>query len=180
MDPILQTVSGRMINLANPEPADININDIAHSLANLCRFTGHTKSFYSVAQHSLLASLNVGAEHALVALMHDAAEAYIGDLAAPLKYMLPAYREVEAGLWDAIAWKYRLPDELPAEVHEVDLRLLATEKRDVIGVRDIEWQCLAGIRPFDRRIVPMTAKAARVTFIKQFHYLMEVRRNATK
>lgn len=180
MAAIIQTHGGRLVDIMAPDPFLITIGDIAHALAHICRFAGHTKEFYSVAQHSLLASVNAPPEHALAALMHDATEAYCGDLLGPLKAAMPDYREIEAGLWDAIAWKYRLPDELPAVVKEVDLRMLATEKRDVLA-SSVHWDFLpASIVPFDRRITPMTSRAARTTFLRQFYYLMEARGNAKK
>lgn len=183
MSATIQTASGRTIDIINPDPYDININDIAHALARLCRFGGHTKEFYSVAQHSLLCSLNVGAEHALAALMHDATEAYCGDMVGPLKCLLPAYQDIEAKLWETIAWKYRLPDELPEEVKRVDKALLATEQRDLKITNPCpacERNCLGGAQPLNFHITPMTVKAAQTTFLKQFHHLMEVRRDAKK
>jgi hypothetical protein len=95
--PYIQTVSGRRFNPFEPDREQIDISDIATALANQCRFGGHTRTFYSVAQHSCLISDLVrerggGAADALSALLHDASEAYLVDLrrelAATEKYAL--------------------------------------------------------------------------------------------
>jgi len=177
MTAITQTHSGKMIDLLNPDPYLIDINDIAHALANICRFNGHCREFYSVANHSLLVSLNVPPADALAGLMHDATEAYCGDMIAPLKAAMPAYKDVEAGLWDAIAWRYRLPDELPASVKRADKVLLATEQRDLAChyiCAECKINCLGGAKPLAGRITPLSITASRSTFLKHFHFLKGV------
>jgi hypothetical protein len=171
---IVQMHSGKMIDLLNPDPYNLNVNDIAHALALLCRFGGHCKEFYSVANHSVLISINVPAEDALAGLMHDASEAYCQDLVGPLKAHVPAYSDIEAGLWEAIAWRYKLPVELPQSVKDMDLILLATEKRDVIAV-DNHWDCVSQVTPLKQRIHPLSMKASYVVFVNQFHSLKGVR-----
>lgn len=76
------TFTGRRIDTLAPDPCEIEIDDIAHSLAQQCRFLGHTDGFYSVAQHSVLVSGFVPDRDALWGLLHDAAEAYVCDLPA--------------------------------------------------------------------------------------------------
>jgi 5'-deoxynucleotidase YfbR-like HD superfamily hydrolase len=130
--PWIQTYSGKKFDLLNPTPESISIFDIAHALSNICRYTGHTKEFYSVAQHSVLASVNVPPKDALAGLLHDATEAYLTDISKPLKMLLPEYCKLEDKIYKIIAAKFGLPAELPASVKEADLRLLATEKRDLL------------------------------------------------
>ena len=105
----------------------IDIKDIAHSLANLCRFTGHTKEFYSVAKHSVFASKMVPQELSLQALLHDATEAYVGDLNSPLKDILPEFKTIETHIWSVIATKFGVPVEMDPLVKQADMALLHAE-----------------------------------------------------
>ena len=116
----------------------IEIEDIAHSLSLICRFIGHTDSFYSVAQHSILVAQELrregyDAKTQFIGLMHDATEAYLGDIPTPIKALLPYYKTLEETFWASIAMKYHLPHELPPEVKVADGVLLATEARDLMG-----------------------------------------------
>ena len=130
------TYSGLAIDPLFPDPDSIDINDIAHSLANQCRFTGHTRIFYSVAQHSILVSEIVDYNNALWGLLHDASEAYLSDIARPIKRGLSgfaeAYAEVEEGLMISIATKYGLSWPMPDDVKWADNVLLRTEIRDLM------------------------------------------------
>lgn len=87
---MIEVASGEFVSLRGPEPSTIKVDDIAHALSHICRFGGHTHVFYSVAQHSLLVHdlvehLGASPEVRLAALLHDAHEAYVGDLTTPLK-----------------------------------------------------------------------------------------------
>jgi len=144
-NPWNQTFSGLAFDLIDPAPAMVSIKDIALSLANQCRFNGHTKRFYSVAEHCLYVSRVLPRELAFCGLMHDAAEAYVGDMVSPLKALLPSFRDVEGRVWDAISRRFRLPTAIPAEVEDADRRLLATE---------LEWLLLAPPKPWDAMPVP--------------------------
>ncbi|WP_209744070.1 HD family hydrolase [Klebsiella michiganensis] len=91
----IQTFTGKHFNYLDIQQDAIEIEDIANALSNICRFAGHLPEFYSVAQHSVLTSNLVPQEFALEALLHDAAEAYLQDIPAPLKRLLPGYRAIE-------------------------------------------------------------------------------------
>src|SRR5512132_670129 len=114
--PYLQTVSGRWVNPFDPDPAQLDAGDIAQALSNQCRFGGHCRSFYSVAQHSCLLSDLLDAREAeppalLSALLHDAPEAYLVDLPHPLKHrseLGAIYRETESRLHEAICGRFAL------------------------------------------------------------------------
>ena len=124
---VLRTYSGKTINVFNPNPDAICIDDIAHALSNLCRFTGHTLRFYSVAEHSVRASELVDPEHQLAALLHDASEAYLVDIPTPVKIMMPQYREWEYKLMRVIAEKFGFRYPLHRQVEKADKALLKAE-----------------------------------------------------
>lgn len=117
------------------------IETIAHALSNINRWTGHTSRPFSVAQHSLLVSHLVPPEFALGALLHDATEAYLGDIAAPLKSLLPEYQRLESSHWGWIAEAFRLPRDMSPEVKYADMQALALEKYYHMGdpVSERDW-----------------------------------------
>jgi hypothetical protein len=129
----LLTISGRRINPLEPRVEDIDAVDIAASLSKQCRYLGHVPYFYSVAEHSVLVSRHVDPAVAREALMHDATEAYLGDIIRPLKRLpaFAAYREIEDRLALVIAEKFKLrtDDAALAEVKRVDDAILADEIR---------------------------------------------------
>src|SRR5690554_3469342 len=157
--------SGHPFDLQNPTPEMIRPVDLAYALARICRFNGHTREHYSVAQHSIHVAELVPPEHQLVALLHDAAEAYIGDLASPLKAMLPDYQAIEARIWSVICARFRIPEELPDCVKHADLVMLATERRDVMPMGGGPWDCLRNIEPRADTIIPMDVVTARSAYL---------------
>ena len=100
------TYTGRQFFPLTPRQEDIDIEDIAHSLSRLCRFNGHCKSFYSVAEHSYRISYIVPPEFALWGLLHDAGEAYLSDLPRPIKHQIPEFIEIEERLLKDITKVY--------------------------------------------------------------------------
>lgn len=144
---IILTISGNYFQLNDPHNSEFTIGDIAHALSNLCRFSGHCREFYSVAQHSVLVSLLVPAEHALMALLHDAAEAFIGDMTSPLKAMLPEYKTIESNITNAIYKRFHVgPHQYPTIKH-ADLVALATERLYLLPETEYQWECIKGIKP---------------------------------
>lgn len=121
--------SGNTIDLLNPDPAMIEIEDIAHALSMLPRWTASTRFPYSVGQHSIWCYRHViGPELGIQALMHDATEAYVNDLCAPLKRHLPKYTLIEGQIWCAIAERFNIPEILDPRVKEVDVKALIAER----------------------------------------------------
>lgn len=171
MSPTIQTNDGHYFNILEPCPSTISIQGIAHALSHICRFTGHVSQFYSVAQHSIMASLIVPSDMAREALLHDAAEAYIGDVSTPLKMLLPEYKAIEKNVERVIAERFALEwaPTTQALVKKADLIMLATEKRDffmhVEGER--EWKCLDGIEPLGLTLKPWPPEKARLAFIQR-------------
>ena len=110
----------------------ICIEDIAHALSLICRWNGHCTHFYSVAQHSLHCA-EVAKDRGLSileqfeALMHDATEAYLGDMTTFLKRLLPRYKEIENSVDVVIRKKYGLPSEMSPVIKEIDLEVLGLE-----------------------------------------------------
>jgi uncharacterized protein len=117
-----------------PNPADIRIEDIAHALSNQCRFGGHAREFYSVAEHCVRVSQNCRPEDALWGLLHDASEAYLSDVPSPMKELpeFEAYRAAERNLQGTIAARFGLSTEQPRSVTEADRAVLGIEIRDLL------------------------------------------------
>lgn len=135
----IQTYSGRTFDLTAPTVAMVNLPDIAHALGHLCRFTGHTVMPYSVARHSLLVAALVPAELRLQALLHDAHEAYVGDISTPLKWEVPEFRAVNDRVWRVVAAAFGIPEELDPAVKLADRIMLMTERRDLLAPCDTRW-----------------------------------------
>jgi len=115
------TSSGRVYDFENPTAPMIHLEDIAHQLALINRWNGCTRVPYSVAQHScVVAELVEDPKLKMLALMHDATEAYVGDMPSPMKHISPDFRRFEWKAWLAIAKKFRLPAELPPEIKKAD------------------------------------------------------------
>jgi len=124
----IQTYSGRRFTLLDPDPDTIVIEDIAHALANQCRYAGHCLRFYSVAEHCRIL-WELAPDHAKFAcLMHDATEAYLIDVPRSIKEQLKEYKTIEAKLAKVIAEKFDIPYPWPEEVHELDGRILLDER----------------------------------------------------
>ena len=158
------TYTGKRFDLYEPDADVIDPRDISHSLAHLCRFNGHTREFYSVAQHCCMVAELVPDEDKLAALLHDATEAYIGDMVRPLKQWMHAYKDVENWIWDRICTRFDLDQDLPASVRQTDLIVLATERRDLMPADPAIWGCLIGIEPTAEIIRPWSATEARLTY----------------
>jgi 5'-deoxynucleotidase YfbR-like HD superfamily hydrolase len=168
MGPHIDTFSGKRICFTNPKPEDISIIDIAHSLSNICRFTGHTKKFYSVAQHSVLVSdaqKTIAEKRA--GLLHDATECYLNDLASPLKVYLKGcgYSDLEILFHNVINDKYNVNGGMTPNIKKGDLQALFTEKRDLCKGK-FSWG--DEIVRFKKKIKPLKPKKAKELFLKRF------------
>ncbi len=149
--PTILLVGGSYFDFEAPETSEFTIEDIAHGLSMTCRFAGQCGRFYSVAQHSVHVADLVPPEHAYAALMHDAAEAFIGDVSKPLKDLLPEYRVIEKRVEAAIAARFGLPEKMPPAVKDADLVMLATEQRQLMRNRD-DWDYTRGRQVADLEI----------------------------
>lgn len=164
----ISTRSGTL-DFLTPEADSINIDDIAHALSLVNRYAGHTPWPYSVAQHCVLASYKAPPGLELEALLHDAQEAYVGDMPSPLKALMPQYSVIEDRLEAVIRKKFGLPAKFSPEVKRVDRRLMLTEARE-FGF-DL-WVTTADITPYPMLpIEPWTWTEARDRFLLAFERL---------
>lgn len=134
----LLTASGRRFYLNDIERNEIHVPDIGHGLANQCRFNGQCRQFYSVAQHSWHVAHLLPARLRMAGLLHDAAEAYLGDVIRPLKVLLPEYKSLENRVQDHILRSLGVPvgPEAALLVKGADEKMLATEMRDMMAAVD--------------------------------------------
>ena len=171
----IQTFTGIQFYFLNVQPEQICIEDIAHALSNICRFTGHCNEFYSVAEHSVLVSEYVNHNYTVAGLLHDAAEAYIGDMARPLKKIMSQFRETEKRIYKVIAEKFGIPEVISAEVKEADTIMLATEKDNLMSPEPSPWEALNGIRSIisTPKLIPFTPRQIEVIFLEKYKELVE-------
>ncbi len=172
----IQTYTGRQFWPLDARCEEIVIEDIAHALGNICRFAGHSRMFYSVAQHSVLVSRIVPAEFALWGLLHDAGEAYLGDVVTPLKsldFMTP-YREAEDILMKVVCERFGLSHRRPKCVWEADRIALATEHRDLMPMRPQKWADLP--EPLPERIDPCLPAVGAAMFLARYEQILQASR----
>lgn len=153
-------------NPLEPDPAKILIDDIARALSHICRYNGHVSQFYSVAEHSLRVSHSVPPKDALWGLLHDAAEAYLGDFVSPLKHHTECgehYQRYEAKVMAAVCQRFGLAPDMPASVLRADHEQLQDEQhwlREQAPVFD--WR---------QRVVTMPPLQAEMEFLNRYREL---------
>ena len=138
----IQTYTGREFFPLDPQPEHIDSLDIAHALSLKCRYTGHCAWFYSVAQHSVVLcdyvrEIGLSTLDQQWALMHDASEAYLPDVARPIKDDLPGFRAIEDRVMSAVAERYQLPLPMPVAIHKLDR--LAYWRERLTLMKDVDW-----------------------------------------
>lgn len=187
----IQMVNGHYFDYGRPGNSLIDIETIAHALSHTCRFTGHCRELYVVAQHCWLMSHIVPAQDALYALLHEAGEPLVGDMNKPLKMLLPDYESIENAAQRAVLLQFGLdPDKRPASIKPADARLLATEQRDFMPTtKAIRWNALGmaiaweplppqvwaltmGVAPLPDRLVAWEPKVAKRMFLARFEELL--------
>lgn len=169
-----QTYTGKRFWPLDPSVEDVDLRDIAHSLAYQCRFNGHSIDFYSVAQHSILVSRMVGQEQGLAALFHDAAEAYTGDIVAPLKRFLPPeFRQIESQIEEIILRYFGITNVNHAEIKLADKRALVTEMRDLMTRPPAKWNEDGIYEPHPEKIVPLSPREAEGAFLRRYKELKQ-------
>jgi hypothetical protein len=176
----IHTHSGKALDLFDPQPSQVCVEDVAHALARICRYTGHSHHHYSVAEHSVHcsrvvsggATLGDGRALSRQALLHDATEAYVSDLAAPIKRLCPDYQAIEQRVWLAVAEHFGISPTLRREVKLADLRMLATEAPQLLSwppPRD--WALPAAAVPYDLTIECWSVDLAESRFLRAYESL---------
>jgi len=163
--PTILLHSGNYFDFEAPETSEFTIEDIAHALSMIFRFGGHCIRHYSVAQHSVHVSENLPPEHAYQGLMHDAAEAFVGDMVKPLKDIVSYYRAVEKRAEAAVFDRFSIAFPLHQAVKEADMRMLGTEQRQLMRNKDT-WT--GTLPPFTFDIPTWTPGQAKSRFLKRF------------
>lgn len=177
----IRTFTGKLVCPLALEPDDVCITDVTHALAYQCRFAGHLKFFYSIGEHSVRVSRLVETwgrrDLALWGLLHDASEAYLVDLPAPIKHhpTMLAYRQAEKRAMRAVCEHFALPFDEPPIVKRADRVLLVTEQRD-LRMRYAEPNLnsisdCSGIEPLAETITPWTSQMAEREFLARFEAL---------
>lgn len=167
----IQTYTGREFFPLKPNPADVDIRDIAHALALKSRFGGHCRVFYSVAEHCVRVSRVLAPQHALWGLLHDAGEAYLADVPRPVKAQWPEFGKLEERVLAAVRAHFGL-GEIPPEIWRADDVLLATEARDLMEGGGMDWRLTE--TALTERIVPITWEAAEAAFMARYQVLVSV------
>ena len=176
--PWQQTFLGLRFEFHNPKPRMVDIRDIAHALALQCRFNGHVREFYSVAQHSVHVSDFLGDHYGLdatlrlVGLLHDASEAYLGDLITPVKAMCPQFKVLEMKVEQAVADRFGFDSDLfdSLLVKRADRVMLATEATQLLDHPPRGWD-LEDVDAAPFTLAPLGPAEAEKLFLTRFQEL---------
>ena len=164
----MQVFTGTAFWPVDPRPDEVALADIAHALSMLCRYGGHTRHFYSVAEHCVLLSHAVAPQHALWALLHDAAEAYLCDLPRPIKRLMPTYNDAETVVLAAICERFGLALGIPPEVTDADTRILLDERAALMAMPPPSPWGIEHLEPLGVDIQCWTPSEAEVIFGRRF------------
>jgi hypothetical protein len=169
----IQTFSCRKFNPLDPNPESIVIQDIAHALSMQCRFSGHVKEFYSVAQHSVGVSYLTAPEDALWGLLHDASEAYLVDIPSPLKKSgkFDPYLDFERNMMAAVCKRFNLSLEEPPSVKKADRNMLVIEAEQLMSPLHPDWKYHDSAPPF--KVLSLSPKDAKKMFLRRFAELTD-------
>lgn len=160
---VIQTYSGKFVDPFDFKPEDFDVKDVAHALSLTCRWGGMCRTFFSVAQHSLLCSIYC--DDPRWGLMHDASEAYLADLASPVKPRVRGFKEAELGIQQAIAEVLNLTWPMPECVGVTDRRLLVTEQRELMPPGP---SFIPDVEPFAWSFTPSTPGMAERNFLNRY------------
>ncbi len=176
MMPVIQTNSNKAFSFVDPRPGQVCIEDIAHALSLLCRYTGHSNRFYSVGQHSLLVAHLTPKPFKLEALLHDAPEAYIGDISSPLKQLLLDYQRIEHNVTRVVRGRFNLPPGETPCVKRADTHALAIERASLLPDEPFcawDWIDEMGFNTdgYEDWLAPMTPEEVKEEFMVKYFEL---------
>lgn len=163
----MQTFTGRQFWPIDPRADEVDIRDIAHALSNCCRYGGHCKRFYSVAEHSVLIARAAPPHLKKAALLHDASEAYLVDIPRPIKRSLPEYRAIEARLMQVIAKLFDFAWPLAEEIKDLDRRILMDERDALMSNPPAGW-FEEELEPLGVEMIGLSPIAAEWAFRREF------------
>ncbi len=180
LGPTIILGSGTYFDYENPEVSEITLEDVAYGLAFEGRFAGQCVSrktrkrvMYSSGQHSVISSYAIDPQYALPMLWHESGEAPCGDMTGPLKSLNPVYKSIEKRCEKAINNKFSIPVGDAVVMKKVDVRLLVTERRDLINWEGEKWSADDQHEPYDFEIVPWSLDDAAQAFIDRHRELAE-------
>jgi len=174
----IRLFSGGYLNLLDPQPETFTLADIACGLSKICRFGGQIERWYSVAEHSIWCAHQAsddrhGFDVQLACLMHDAAEAFIGDVVKPLKMLLPRYAEIERGIEAVIGRKFGIDFDVHKEViREIDHAMLIAERRRFFSVDHVQWAGESEVRALSHDFLGLKHELASREFVKEAERLL--------
>lgn len=176
LEPWIETFTGKQLYFLDPQEDQIDIEDIATALSNECRFGGHTASFYSVAEHSVLVASLCPKELQLMGLLHDASEAYLRDIVSPIKQYLPDYKKIEDRLMGVIASKFSFAYPLAPEIKEADKMALKCEARQLLPSKGKAWiQFFPTVKECTNKLHCFPPHVVKQLFINAFHDLTKTK-----
>lgn len=160
---------------------DIHIQDLAHALAHVCRYNGHVQKFYSVAEHSVVMMLwaernlkDITPVELMTILLHDASEAYIGDMTRPLKQMFPEFKALEERIHMAVAERFGTMYPHPEWLKDLNLRILVDERKQAMGKTENDWG-MTSLEGLNVYLSFWSPAEARDQFRKQYERLCAMR-----
>lgn len=170
-DGLFNSYTGKLIDLINPTADMIDIEDIAHALSQICRFGGHCSMPYNVAQHSVIVAALAPMELRKEALLHDAAEAYVGDVIKPLKVLIePLFEDIEDRFMQVICQKFNLDTMKLLEVKKYDRQVLETEHEFLQkgNIAPFQWQMRGLSLHVDYNLI-WSSEVSKHTFLSLYH-----------
>lgn len=172
----VNTHSGTVVNVLDPDPATILLDDIVWALSHIPRYLGHTDEPYSVGQHCVLIAGRIlhdtgDVELAMAGLLHDSSEAYLGDIIRPFKHLMVEYAALELKMEEAICQVFNIDIKRMPEVKPWDIRICADEMRALLPRAKP-----ASAEPLGLDIVPWAPRLTRSYFYLMFSRLNRLRK----